>query len=350
MSARNLYRLLVLVWILSPLHGLRADPFTLSRDAQRLEKFQALSRASEERVGLPKYSERIDLRYPVVFAHGVNWLGALGVKQFQGDYWSGMVDQMRLLGVKCIAPEVPWAASIEARAHALKEAIQKAFPRGKVNIVAHSMGGLDSRYMISKLGMAKRVKSLTTLSTPHRGSFYADFAYRWLYQAQGLGWLSERAKLDYRALSDLRVRHLSGGFNQEVLDSPKVDYFSYAGVSPIWKVPFMIWGAKLVVTLAEKSAAGKPVGKATRAALEKSLPQAGAKVATMMQDTEFDTSWVDPELAGRSDGIVSVSSARWGTYLGEIESWHVGQIGVDKKFDHISMWEQILRRLQAMGY
>ena len=44
----------------------------------------------------------------------------------------------------------------------------------KIHIIAHSMGGLDSRYMISKLGMADRVLSLTTISTPHHGSPIAD--------------------------------------------------------------------------------------------------------------------------------------------------------------------------------
>src|SRR5262249_5187529 len=38
-----------------------------------------------------------------------------------------------------------------------------------VHVFAHSMGGLDARYMISRLGMAKRVLSLTTIATPHRG-------------------------------------------------------------------------------------------------------------------------------------------------------------------------------------
>ena len=41
---------------------------------------------------------------------------------------------------------------------------------GKVNIIAHSKGGLDARYLISGLHMEDKVASLTTISTPHRGS------------------------------------------------------------------------------------------------------------------------------------------------------------------------------------
>jgi triacylglycerol lipase len=44
----------------------------------------------------------------------------------------------------------------------------------KVNIIAHSRGGLDSRYMISVLGCERYVASLTTISTPHNGSKTMD--------------------------------------------------------------------------------------------------------------------------------------------------------------------------------
>ncbi len=40
----------------------------------------------------------------------------------------------------------------------------------KVNIVAHSMGGLISRYYIEKLGGAEKVNKLIMLGTPNRGS------------------------------------------------------------------------------------------------------------------------------------------------------------------------------------
>src|SRR5206468_12628217 len=46
----------------------------------------------------------------------------------------------------------------------------------KVNIIAHAMGGLDARYVITTLGYGDRVASLTTMSTPHRGAALADFA------------------------------------------------------------------------------------------------------------------------------------------------------------------------------
>ena len=44
----------------------------------------------------------------------------------------------------------------------------------KVNIIAHSMGGLDARYLAATLGYAPKIASITTLSTPHGGSNIAD--------------------------------------------------------------------------------------------------------------------------------------------------------------------------------
>jgi triacylglycerol lipase len=44
----------------------------------------------------------------------------------------------------------------------------------KVNIIAHSKGGLDCRYAISEFGLAPYVASLTTINTPHRGCLFAE--------------------------------------------------------------------------------------------------------------------------------------------------------------------------------
>ena len=43
-----------------------------------------------------------------------------------------------------------------------------------MNIIAHSKGGLDSRYAISKLGMDRYVATLTTINTPHFGCEWVD--------------------------------------------------------------------------------------------------------------------------------------------------------------------------------
>lgn len=45
----------------------------------------------------------------------------------------------------------------------------------KLNVIAHSKGGLDVRYAIAHCGAAPYVASLTTINTPHRGCEFADY-------------------------------------------------------------------------------------------------------------------------------------------------------------------------------
>jgi triacylglycerol lipase len=241
------------------------------------------------------------------------------------------------------------AGSIEERAAQLKAAINEAFPRGKVHILAHSMGGLDARYMIKMLGMGKRVRTLTTVSTPHHGSFYADFANKFIAQYQGMNLLAGRYKLNFSALKALSVYNIQNFFNPVVTDHPLVDYFSYAGSTSLRHLPLPYWGMKLVISTAEKAAVGKKVGRATRAALNKAIPQGSTNVLGLIRNGGASLDWLIPEEAGRSDGVVSVSSARWGTYLGEIPMHHLEQIG-EGTHRHIKVWEDILRRLASMGY
>ena len=91
------------------------------------------------------------------------------------DYFRGVRSAFPLA---CF-PRVPVAGSIEARAGALAREIT-AFrfpdPAGPIHIVAHSMGGLDARYLLHRdlAGLSARVASLSTISTPHWGSPIAD--------------------------------------------------------------------------------------------------------------------------------------------------------------------------------
>ncbi len=296
------------------------------------------------------HKPRIRLSHPVVLAHGAVWLGALGIEKLKSDYWSGIDLHLRNLGVHVIAPEVSPAGSIEERARTLKEAIDRAYPGQRVNLVAHSMGGLDARFMITMMGMGDRVESLTTVSTPHHGSFYADFAKKWIFQAQGLEWLAGKTKVNAKALEELTVENMQTRFNATVSDVPGVRYYSYAGTTSIWKLPLHQWGAKLVLTLAERSAVKAAPGKATLAALDDVLP-GGSRAAMELGAAARDrASWILPGEAGRSDGVVSTSSARWGTYLGEIEGHHLAQIGTSKSVDHLQLWEDVVRKLQDLGH
>jgi len=66
---------------------------------------------------------------------------------------------------------------VVAGAQALKQRID-AIGLGKVDIVAHSMGGLVARYYIEKLGGRDKVRSLTMLGTPNWGTAVAKLVCR----------------------------------------------------------------------------------------------------------------------------------------------------------------------------
>jgi triacylglycerol lipase len=92
-------------------------------------------------------------------------------------YWSSILGILRkTVGAEVIVTAVPGTGSIASRAEQLDRFLQiKAFGRG-INFMAHSMGGLDCRHLITHLKPADYAPlSLTTIATPHRGSPFMDW-------------------------------------------------------------------------------------------------------------------------------------------------------------------------------
>ena len=114
-------------------------------------------------------------KYPIVLAHGIVLKDVKFFKAF------GHIETLlRDNGYSVHTSQTDGFGSIENNAAQLKaqiEEIMQAEGVDKVNIIAHSKGGLDSRYMIDHLGMADHVASLTFLCTPHKGSKLATRLY-----------------------------------------------------------------------------------------------------------------------------------------------------------------------------
>jgi len=78
-------------------------------------------------------------------------------------------------GWRVFRTSVPEDGSISKRAHRLNAYLEKAADQcnigdGTLRVVAHSMGGLDVRYLVSKkLTSAKLFENIYTISTPHQG-------------------------------------------------------------------------------------------------------------------------------------------------------------------------------------
>lgn len=116
-------------------------------------------------------------KYPIVLVHGVALKECRMFKAF------GRIGKiLRKAGYTVYVAKTDGFGSIENNAAQLKTHIDEILwheNTDKVNIIAHSKGGLDSKYMIQELDMAGAVASLTTLSTPHKGSVVASGIYRW---------------------------------------------------------------------------------------------------------------------------------------------------------------------------
>lgn len=112
-------------------------------------------------------------RYPILLVHGVFFRD---FKYF--GYWGRIPGQLRRNGASVYFGNQPSADAIADCARILTERIKQIVTENncrKVNIIAHSKGGLDCRYALAFCGAAPYVASLTTISTPHRGSTFADY-------------------------------------------------------------------------------------------------------------------------------------------------------------------------------
>lgn len=115
----------------------------------------------------------------IVLAHGIarfdELLVLLGKK---GLYFNGIADHLRAHGFpNVVETNVAFADSVDKRSEQLAGRIGEI--AGPVHIIAHSMGGLDARHMIlGHQDVAGRVKSLTTIGTPHNGTSFADFGIK----------------------------------------------------------------------------------------------------------------------------------------------------------------------------
>ena len=143
------------------------------------------------------------------------------------------------------------------------------------------MGGLDARYMISRLRPPNvNVRSLTTIATPHRGSAFADFMFERMIGPANLPRLYRALKLlrvETGAFAQLTRSYMQESFNPCTPDRDGVAYFSYGA------------------TLSNSPPGQLPLWSAFR------------QPHRIVQAAE-----------GANDGLVSVKSARWGVYKGTL--------------------------------
>jgi triacylglycerol lipase len=188
----------------------------------------------------------------VVLHHGLFGYNNVGVGRFRWAYFQGIDRALRKAGYRVVVTRVHPTGGVARRAAELKAAIDAGVAQlngrahGKLVIVAHSMGGLDARYMIRHLGMADRVAALLTVTTPHRGSPYADWCVRHLGKRLGGFELMDLLGLDVAGVRDLTTEACAR-FNEATPDAPGVKYFSVSAAREWPKVaPFVLHSHKVI--------------------------------------------------------------------------------------------------------
>ncbi|KAG6887327.1 hypothetical protein C0995_016146 [Termitomyces sp. Mi166 len=285
-------------------------------------------------------------RYPIVLCHGLYGFDSRGPLKFPSmrmHYWSNVLNVLRdTLKAEVIVTSVPGTGSIASRAEILDRQLQhKARGRG-INFLAHSMGGLDCRHLITHIKPEVYAPlSLTSISTPHRGSPFMD----WCADYIGIGKLREHERgpakatdnvppptlgesttktrdapfslslsglpssftslllsiVDSPAYANLTTNYLNEVFNPRTPDDPTVKYFSVAGRVDSVNIWHPFWFTKLVLDGSEEKHQNK---------LRVLWEQEPKPVST--------PPWAQEREWG-NDGLVTVQSARWGEFLGIME-------------------------------
>lgn len=163
------YRILGIVFGLVPIINVIMLAIIIKTVSKEIKTEKELEKRDEERAG----NEVCRTKYPILMVHGVFF------RDFEHlNYWGRIPKELEKNGAKIYYGNHNSAASVENSARELEKRILEIVRETgceKVNIIAHSKGGLDSRVAISNTSAGKYIASLTTVNTPHRGCEFADY-------------------------------------------------------------------------------------------------------------------------------------------------------------------------------
>jgi triacylglycerol lipase len=176
-------------------------------------------------------------KYPILLVHGVFFRDSELL-----NYWGRIPDELIKNGAEIYYGNQDSSSSVMDSAKTLAMRIKEIVESTgceKVNIIAHSKGGLDSRAAIATTDAAQYVASLTTVSTPHRGCEFADWLFTKISEEQRnalakvYNTIAQKAgdkNPDFlAAVSDLTASSCKK-FNEQIHDDPNVYYQSVGSV------------------------------------------------------------------------------------------------------------------------
>jgi triacylglycerol lipase len=286
--------------------------------------------------------------YPILLAHGMAGWDQIGSAW---NYFYLVAADLESRGERVYTSQVSPFDDSTVRGAELAKNIDTAlaqFNACKINIIAHSQGGIDARYAISTAGRGGRIASLVTVATPHRGTPVADVA---LGLVPGIAYpVVDAVLLAYQAiigappgspglsrqLKQLSTSVMQDQFNVQNPDDPRVAYYSVAGRSD------------LAIDNKECQDAVWPNS------------QRGDVLGALFGPVQivFNLASPDPLVPLVNDGLVNLDSARWGRFLGCEPADHIKEIGqillngTDpiSGFNHIDLYRQIVDQIHGDGF
>lgn len=261
----------------------------------------------------------IQLNYPVLLCHGYGGFSTL----LSPSPMHKPCMRLRSFGIQAFAPNIVPYATISTRAKQwarIIEILNEKYGYEKLNVVAHSMGGLDMRYAIAKLGVADSVASLTTIATPHHGTSLAELVLNSPDTirekvAEFVDWFGESIYPNTKsnavaAVQQLTREYITKEFNPNILDTDGIHYFSYSAA----------------------------VGKGTNEPLH--------PIYRLQNQLIYQNE-------GVNDSFVTDESAKWGTHLATLPVSHLEQIEIQVKEDRKLLvekfWIDLSKNLMDKG-
>ncbi|MBX7190652.1 MAG: alpha/beta fold hydrolase [Sandaracinaceae bacterium] len=294
---------------------------------------------------------RLGAPYPIVFAHGF-----FGFEDFAGidfvTYYYGVRADLAAHGESQVfTPAVDPFNDSETRGRALLAHIENVIAEtghARVNIIAHSQGGLDARVAANL--RPDLIASITTISTPHEGTPVSDVILRIVSdeRLQDLvdavvrlvaAPLWDAAGAETSVFAPLRLFSRDGiaAFEAMHPDEPTVQYFSIAGRS-------------------DRALAASLCRVSDRPDFLRRYDDVTDPVDILLSVPEaiIDNDVLDPT---PNDGLVPVESARRGRFLGCIPADHLDEIGqllgdspgLFNDFDHLAFYRDLVAFLRAQG-
>ena len=263
------------IWYLTKIIRIASDEVEFETEKWELDEVRA-------------ENEVCKTKYPILLVHGVFF------RDFRYlNYWGRIPKELKRNGAAVYYGQQQSAASVEDSGRELAARIRAILDETgceKVNIIAHSKGGLDSRAAIAHAGCAPYVATLTTINTLHRGCIYAEYL---------LNKVPEDARQKVAAAYNATLKRLGDenpDFLAAVTDLTESACLARNETTP--DMPGVVYES--VMSYCRKARHGKFPLNATYPVVK-----------------HFD---------GKNDGLVSVDSAKWGTRFTLLEP--VGKRGI----------------------